>query len=130
MPEIPGARHLAVALLLAAAAGCAGPERTDAPIPEPVYVEVMARLAAVRTAADPGRHRDPLAPARADSLREAVLREHGVRRSELKEFARVVGDEPERMRRLWERIASRSDSLRNAGWPEDSLPGQGNEEDP
>lgn len=124
MADRPGLRPLALALLVAVGASCAGPERTAAPVPEDVYVEVMARLAAVRSASDPGRHRDPVPEGRADSLREAVLREHGVGRAELKEFARVVGDEPERMRGLWERIAARVDSLQSAGWPEDSLPGE------
>lgn len=145
----PGAVRLTAALLLAAAAGlavpgCAGPERSEAPVSEEVYVEVMARLAAVRAAADssragilsPRREADTvgpgappqagpdpeggsatLEPESADSLREAILREHEVRREDLKAFARIVGDEPKRMESLWTQIAARTDSLREAGWP-------------
>lgn len=124
MPDRPSPPPLFLAFLVAVGAACAGPERTDAPVPEDVYVEVMARLAAVRSASDPGRRSDPVPRSRADSLRHAVLREHGVGRAELKEFARGVGDEPERMRGLWKRIAARVDSLRSVGWPEDSVPGE------
>ncbi len=144
-----GARRLTAGLLLAAAGlagtACAGPERSEAPVREEVYVEVMARLAAVRAAADssraalpsPGQEADSagrdapplqagpdpegrsrtLAQGTADSLREAVLREHEVRREDLEAFARIVGDEPKRMETLWTRIAARADSLREAGWP-------------
>lgn len=147
---VPGgtARRLAAGLLLAAAAGCAGPERSEAPVSEDVYVEVMARLAAVRVAADPDRvtpetrrrrsdslpaggqpsARGPepdgrvgaLSTGRADSLRDSILEEHGITRSDLKIFARVVGDEPGRMEALWNRIAARADSLVGAGWPVDT----------
>lgn len=148
-----GAR-LTAGLLLAAAGlagtACAGPERSEAPVREEVYVEVMARLAAVRAAADssraalpsPGQDADSagrdapplqagpdpegrsrtLAQGTADSLREAVLREHEVRREDLKAFARIVGDEPKRMKTLWTRIAARADSLREAGWPPTAAP--------
>lgn len=144
----PGtARRLAAGLLLAAAAsaaaaGCAGPERSEAPVSEDVYVEAMARLAAIRVAADsgrvtpeaPGQRSDSLparAPepggevaalstSRADSLRESVLERHGITRRDLKIFARVVGDEPRRMEALWERISARADSLVGAGWPVDT----------
>lgn len=130
MPEPEVARpraasRLAAGLLLAATAAtagaaCAGPERSEAPVREDVYVEVMARLAAVRAASDPGRLADPLPRSRADSLREEVLARHGVSRSELKTFARVVGDEPRRMEALWERIGARADSLTESGWPVDT----------
>lgn len=108
---------LAAGLLLLAVPACAGPERSDPPVPEDVYVAVMGRLAAVRTATDPGRVTPPTGEERADSLRRAVLSEYGVDRSELEEFARVVGDEPDRMRALWKRIGSISDSLWRSGWP-------------
>lgn len=142
------ARRLAAGLLLAAAAGCAGPERSEAPVSDDVYVEVMARLAAVRVASDPdrvtpetpGQRSDSLPPGgqtpargpepdgrvgalptgRADSLRESILEEHGITRRDLKIFARVVGDEPDRMEALWNRIAARVDSLVGAGWPVDT----------
>lgn len=142
------ARRLAAGLLLAAAAGCAGPERSEPPVSEDVYVEVMARLAAVRVAADPDRvtpetpgqrsdslpaggqppARGPepdgrvetLSTGRADSLRASILEEHGITRRDLKVFARVVGDEPDRMEALWNRIAARADSLVGAGWPVDT----------
>lgn len=103
-------------VLAAAGAGCAGPERTAAPLPDSVYVPVMARLSAVAAARSDAE--DPLGDEEADSLRKAVLREHGVRPEELEEHARSLGDEPGRMRRLWERIVAASDSLRGAGWPE------------
>lgn len=124
MPDRLPPGPLFLVFLVAVGAACAGPERTEAPVSEDVYVEVMSRLAAVRRASDPGRHSDPVPRSRADSLRRAVLREHGVDRAELKEFARVVGDEPERMRGLWTRIAARVDSLQSAGWPEDSVSGE------
>lgn len=96
-----------------------------------VYVEVMARLAAVRSAELASS--DSLPPARAESLRARVLQEFGVGRDELESFARAVGDEPARMRRLWERVSARTDSLRQVGWagPEgvassaDTAPGRG-----
>lgn len=118
--ELPLRRRcapLVAAALVVAAAGCAGPERSEPPLPEDVYVEVMARLSAIRSATDPGRTASPLPDARADSIRREVLREHGVSRSELKAFARVVGDEPERMKALWKEVSATADSLREAGWP-------------
>lgn len=118
------ARRLAAGLLLAvtaaSAAGCAGPERSEPPVDEELYVEVMGRLAAIRAASDPGRRADPLSGTRADSLRRAVLAEHGVSRPDLKTFARAVGDEPARMEGLWKRIGARADSLTEAGWPVDT----------
>lgn len=119
------ARRLAAGLLLAAAAAlsaaaCAGPERSEPPVDEATYVEVMGRLAAIRAASDPGRRADPLSGTRADSLRRAVLAEHGVSRPELEAFARAVGDEPARMEGLWKRIGARADSLTEAGWPVDT----------
>lgn len=116
----PSAAWLAGALLLACTA-CAGPERTEPPVAEETYVQVMARLAAVRDAASPGGDAAPTLPRdRADSLRSEILREHGVGRSDLREFARVTGDEPKRMRALWRRIESVADSLRREGWPRDT----------
>lgn len=110
------ARSAALLLLLAAAgAACAGPERTAAPLPDSVYVPVMARLSAVAAARSDAD--EPLGDERADSVRKAVLREHGVSPEELEEHARSLGDEPGRMRRLWERIVELSDSLHSAGWP-------------
>lgn len=120
---------VAAGLLLAATAtggaACAGPERSEAPVREEVYVEVMARLAAIRVAADSGRLADPLSRARADSLRSEVLRAHGVTRSDLERYARVVGDEPGRMKALWERIGDTADSLSEAGWPLDTVSAAG-----
>lgn len=119
-----GFRRLAAGFLLAAAAaagaGCAGPERSEPPVEEELYVEVMARLAAIRAASDPGRREEPLSGGRADSLRRSVLTGHGLSRSDLEAFARVVGDEPVRMQSLWKRIGERADSLTEAGWPVDT----------
>lgn len=121
--------RVAAGLLLAATAAaggaCAGPERTDAPVREEVYVEVMARLAAITAAADSGRLADPLSRARADSLRAEVMRAHGVTRSDLERYARLVGDEPGRMKALWERIGDAADSLSEAGWPLDTAAAAG-----
>jgi len=123
------AARVAAGLLLAATAtvgaACAGPERSEAPVAEDVYVEVMSRLAAIHAAADSGRAAEPLTRARADSLRSEVLRDHGVTRSDLEAFARVVGDEPGRMKALWERIGAAADSLSEAGWPVDTAAAAG-----
>lgn len=132
-PDAVGPRavaRVAAGLLMAATAttvgaACAGPERSEAPVAEDVYVEVMSRLAAIHAAADSGRVAEPLSGARADSLRSEVLRDHGVTRSELKAFARVVGDEPRRMKALWERIGAATDSLSEAGWPVDTAAAAG-----
>lgn len=95
-------------------------------------MEVMSRLAAVRTATDPDQVVPPMPVERADSLRRAVLDRHGVTRDGLEGFARAVGDEPARMKALWKRIAAARDSLWRAGWP--PLPGdrkvQGRGRDP
>lgn len=119
------ARRLAAGLLLAATAaaagtGCAGPERSEPPVSEDLYVEVMARLAAIRAASAPGGPADTISGARADSLRRSVLAERGISREDLKSFARAVGDEPGRMEALWKRIGARADSLAGAGWPVDT----------
>lgn len=102
-------------MLLVTGAACAGPERTRAPLSEDVYVDVMARLSVLRIGT--GATGDTVTLAAADSVREAVLRRYGVARSDLKDFARAVGDEPERMKRLWGRITAAAGSLRAAGWP-------------
>lgn len=103
-------RPLRVGLLVLLLGACAGPERSPAPVPDSTYVEVMARLSRVRSGrVDPDA--DSLAPGKADSLRRRILEEHGVSASDLEQFARVVGDEPARMQRLWERIRARVDSL-------------------
>lgn len=143
MPETPEADpgvRLAALLLAAALAGwgllsaaCAGREASDPALPDSTYVDVMARLSLIREAGQ-GRPR-PGASGRsgagfttgADSLeREAirgVLRESGVEEGALVDFARQVGDEPERMSALWERIQAVSDSLRIEGWdPPGPLP--------
>lgn len=112
----PGTAAVAL-LFLGLAAACAGPERSEPPVSEEVYVEAMGRLAAIRTATDPGQVAPPMPEERADSLRREVLDRHELTRSDLEQFARRIGDEPERMKALWERIASVSDSLWRAGWP-------------
>ncbi len=122
----PGpARRLAAGLLLAATAaaagaGCAGPERSEPPVSEDLYVEVMARLAAIRAASPPRRPTDTVSRIRVDSLRRSVLAERGISREDLKTFARAVGDEPGRMKALWKRIGARADSLVGSGWPVDT----------
>lgn len=124
LPSGPAWRVTAGLLLIAAAAtaapACAGPERSEPTVSDDLYVEVMSRLAAIRAASDPGRVADPLPPARADSLRRGVLARRGVSRADLKAFARLVGDEPDRMQALWKRIGARADSLTGAGWPVDT----------
>lgn len=74
-------------------------------MPDSAYVEVMAHLSLVRERAP------VLDSATADSARAAILGEHGVTREDLEAYARRYGEDVERMRRIWEEIAERMDSL-------------------
>ena len=113
--------------------GCAGREASDPALAESTYVDVMARLSLIREAGEGGPRPGAAGPSGggfttgADSLEQeaiqGVLREAGVGEEALVDFARQVGDEPERMSALWERIQALADSLRMEGWdPPGPLP--------
>lgn len=119
--ERAGSRVAAILLLAGLAAaggaawtGCAGPERSEPALADSAYVSVMARLTVIREATRPGPRSMPDSLVRRSV--DSVLAGAGVDRERLVEFARLVGDEPERMAALWERIRTGADSLREAGW--------------
>ena len=91
--------------------GCSdAPELSEDPIESDTFVSVMASLSQIRQfppAGTAGVDRE----ARADSMREAILREHGITADQLLEFAEKVGEDPDRMVALAERIAEVSDSM-------------------
>lgn len=112
-----------VALLMLGLSGpaCAGEEKSRPALSDSTYVSVMAQLAAIRRAEGQGA----AAPAdrQVRETMEAVLRQADVDGDALLDFARQVGDEPERMANLWERIQGAADSLHEAGWdPPGPLP--------
>lgn len=116
-PAAPGARCWAVAVLALVAAGC-GPDGHAAsapPVPDSVYVEVMARLVLLDSLMGSGSRHLPEGTSR-DSARASVLRAHGVAGDELLAFARERGTRPERMEAIWRRIYELSDSLGDEGW--------------
>lgn len=91
--------------------GCTGTqEQGSDPIAPEVFVSAMAHLSQVHQF-PPGGSASAGVEARADSLREEILREHGITAEQLIAFAEHVGREPSRMEELAELIASLNDSL-------------------
>lgn len=114
---------LALALLTGA---CRGGEAPATPVPDSVYVEVMARLVLVDSAFGASDGLPTGAPP-ADSVRARILERWGVRGEDLLSYARTRGDDPEQMQAIWRRIRDLSDSLETAGWraptsPRDTAP--------
>ena len=114
---------LALALLTGA---CRGGEAPATPVPDSVYVEVMARLVLVDSAFGSSDGLPPGAPP-ADSVRARILERWGVKGEDLLSYARTRGDDPTQMQAIWRRIRDLSDSLDTAGWsaptsPRDTAP--------
>jgi hypothetical protein len=87
-------------------------------LPDSLYVDVIARLELIGNQAT-----DPERQAIADSIRSAVLSEYGVDAAALLTFADEVGEQPARMRAVWEAIGDTRDSLQQAGWGDPRLIG-------
>lgn len=109
---------LALLLVAVLAGGCGGDGETARGhdfLADSVYVEVMARLVLVDSTFGDGA---PALPSGTppESARARVLEEWDVQGTELLEFAREKGGEPEEMQAIWSRIHELSDSLREAGW--------------
>lgn len=114
--RLPGARAVgAVATLLLLAAACGGREVGGGPVPDSVYVEAMARLVLLDTAVSPTLE-PPVSGAALDSARDRVLERWGVDTGELLAFARNRGDDPDRMRAIWQRVYELSGTLKEQAW--------------
>lgn len=98
-----------VSLLLALGCNSSQEQRVD-PIEPGAFVSVMANLAQVSQFPPDGSGAEDR-EARADSLREEVLRDHGITAEQLLAFADQVGRDPSRMEELAQRIAVVNDSL-------------------
>lgn len=104
-----------------AAAGCAGEAGETTGLADSAYVEVLAELVQIHQRVQTTR--DTVGLTRwADSARRAVLAAHGVTQDELLAYARQKGGEPAHMRIIWERIATRVDSLEKSGEREGGEP--------
>lgn len=104
---------LATALLLWA---CGGEERArSVPVPDSVYVEVMAQLVLLDSAMT-GPAVVPLRGLDRDSARQRVLERHGVDADALVEFAEERGRSPAAMSAIWRRIQELRDSLEASDW--------------
>lgn len=88
-------------------------------IDDSLYVEIMTRLVVVRDSMDDIRLPYWSQQQALDSVEAAVETEYGVTADDLFRFARSTGRDPARMKRLWETIRTRVDSVR----PDDSAPG-------
>ena len=93
-----------------AVVGCGGSSVT---LDGDTYVQVMARLSWARA-----KYADTV---EGDSVRAAVLDEHGVTGQQLEEFAAGLGDDPGRMHRLWEAIRLEVEVLDGVSQPESAL---------
>lgn len=80
---------------------CDGPDGREDVLTDSAYVEVMARLARVRSRYTP---RDSV---RSDSARRAVLAELNVEVSELAEYAGRYGGDPGHMMDIWTAVNQR-----------------------
>jgi hypothetical protein len=80
------------------------------PIEPEVFVSVMANLSQVYQFPPDGSGAEDR-EARADSLRQSILRQHGISAEQLLAFADQVGRDPSRMEELAEQIAVINDSL-------------------
>lgn len=102
-------RGLVLAALAVAGLAACGEDGGAEGLPsDSTYVEAMAHLSLVRQVIPSSE------PERRDSARRAVLAAHGVSAEELRRYATVHGEDAEHMRRVWEAIADRADSLE---WP-------------
>lgn len=110
--------RLAALLLPAAGLGCAGGAGEGSVVDDSLYVEIMTRLVVVRDSMDEIRLPYWSQQQALDSVEAAVETEYGVTADDLFRFARSTGRDAERMKRLWETIGARVDSIR----PEDSAP--------
>lgn len=111
-------------LLLTAGCGGEGDEASATKLAPDRYVDVMARLALVDTAMTTSVQVGPLSIS-PDSARRLILERWSVTGDELVSFARVASRDPARMQKLWERVMSTADSLREAGWTPESEPDAG-----
>lgn len=93
-----------------AALGCGG---SGGGLDDDTYVQVMARLSWARA-----KYADT---AEGDSVRAAALDEHGVTGQQLEDFVARLGDDPERMHRLWEAIRLEVEVLDGVPRPESQL---------
>lgn len=116
-PSIPSLLSLAALSLPAVGLGCSRADSAATVIDDSLYVEIMTRLVVVRDSMDDIRlpywsQRQAL-----DSVEAAVEADYGVTADDLFRFARATGRDPARMRRLWETIGERVDSLRPSEEP-------------
>jgi hypothetical protein len=93
---------LAAVLLLLLAAACDRPPRTSSnTISEDRFVEAYVAMSRVRA--------DTITEdtARADSLRAAVLAEHGLTEEQMREFVSARSRNPQQLATVWEQIRTR-----------------------
>jgi hypothetical protein len=112
--ETPAATVALMALL--AGVACGG-RSSAAPgvLPESTYVQVMARLSLTDSLLAPAEYARPANLSR-DSAHALVLRRWGVADSALLSYAARLGDDPSRLKDVWNRIRTVADSLARAGW--------------
>lgn len=95
-----------MAVVLAASA-CRGASAADTP-PRDTFVDVNVALRLIPdTVADP------------DSVRRAVLEEHGVTEADLRRFTEAYGTDLEGLAEAWREVAARLDSLQQPPPPEE-----------
>jgi hypothetical protein len=112
--ESPGATVALMALLAGLACGGRSSAASGV-LPESTYVQVMARLSLTDSALAPAEYTPPADLSR-DSARALVLRRWGVADSALLSYAARLGDDPGRLKDVWNRVRTLADSLARAGW--------------
>lgn len=105
-------RATALVLAPATAAGCSSAPESESVVSDSVYVELMTRLVLVKDSMMSINLPYWSQQQELDSLEKLIAAEEGVTADDLFEFARTAGRDPVRMRRLWETIRLKVDSIR------------------